>query len=67
MDELTQRDLSNIPESQLSEEEQRELERRKKEFLALLRRKGGLPSAEPKPSKPKAQPWDPRAIARARR
>ena len=67
MDDLTQRDLSRIPESNMTAAEQREFARRKNEFLAILRKKGGLPSpeTEPKAEKP-VQRWDPLSMARRR-
>ena len=62
MDDLKQRDLSNIPESELTQEERNELRRRFEEFVGILRRRSGAPAVEA-PAK-RIQRWDPAAMAR---
>ncbi len=62
MSDLKQRDLSNIPESELTQEERQELRRRFEEFVGILRRKSGAPAVEPRAKR--IQRWDPAAIAR---
>lgn len=42
MEDIKLRDLSQIPDSELSNEERRELRRRYEEFVRLLRKEGGL-------------------------
>ena len=64
MDDIKQRDLSGIPEARMTAAERKEFERRKMEFLAVLRRKGGLSSEAPAPQKKQPVKWDPRAAAR---
>ncbi len=60
-DDLSQRDLSEIADEDLSPEERRELERRLADFLGRLRGGIGVTSAE----KPKRiARWNPAAVAR---
>ncbi len=62
-DDLSQRDLSAIDDSDLSPQERRELQRRYDEFVDRLRVRAGLKS--PDTSKPKRiARWDPAAISR---
>lgn len=62
MDDLRQKDLSNIPVQEMTKEERQELRRRFKEFVGMIRK-----SKEPivgEPEKPKkVQKWDPRMMA----
>ncbi|MEM7173170.1 MAG: hypothetical protein AAF530_23605 [Pseudomonadota bacterium] len=62
MSDLSQRDLSQIPEHKMSPEERRELKRRYDEFLGILRRKSGLMGA-PKPAEKTIRPWSPAKLA----
>ncbi len=62
MTDLSQRDLSRIPEHKLSAEERQELKRRYDEFIGILRRKSGLLEAVKAPEK-KVRPWVPGAVA----
>lgn len=63
MTDLSDRDLSRIPDSELTAEERQELQRRLDEFLARLRIRHG--DAEPVKAKAKRiQHWDPATIAR---
>jgi hypothetical protein len=62
-DDLSQRDLSAIDDSNLSPQERRELQRRYDEFVDRLRVRAGLKA--PDTSKPKRiSRWDPAAISR---
>ncbi len=62
-DDLSQRDLSTIDDSDLSPQERRELQRRYDEFVDRLRVRAGLKA--PDTSKPKRiARWDPAAISR---
>ena len=65
MDDIKLRDLSHIPESELTEEERRELKRRFEEFVGRLRKEGDLSTAEEAEETPKrVQRWDPRSLSR---
>ena len=64
MDDIRLRDLSRVPESQLTREEREELRRRYNEFVGRLRKEGTLPLAEPVNKKPNVEPWDPRKRVR---
>src|SRR3546814_13383671 len=59
MDDIRHRDLSEIPESEMTAEERRELKRRFEEFVGLVRRPAvaGSPGQAPSPKQP--QRWDP--------
>ena len=70
---LSQRDLSQIAEEDLTPEEQTELKQRFDGFLALLREKMGSkrrpraklkPSIEPGPDTKNVQSWDPPMVPR---
>ncbi len=62
-DDLSQRDLSAIDDSDLSPQERRELQRRYDDFVDRLRVRAGLKA--PDTSKPKRiARWDPAAIPR---
>lgn len=63
LDDLTQRDLSSIPDAELSPDERRELQRRFEDFVGLLRARAGR--AVQAPAKPKRiMRWDPVALSR---
>ena len=64
MNDIRLRDLSQIPESDLTAEERRELRRRFEEFVGRLRKKGGLSVAqEPEEEEAKqVRRWDPRSM-----
>lgn len=63
MTDLSDRDLSRIPDSELTPEEREELQRRLNEFLARLRVRHG--KAEPvEPKAKRIQRWDPATVAR---
>ncbi len=64
MTDMHFRDLSRIPESQLTPDERVELKRRFEEFVGRLRKKGGLSAEtgdEPEPKR--IQAWNPRDMA----
>ena len=52
MEDIKLRDLSRIPDSQLTREERRELKRRYEEFLRLVRKEGGLSDLESQKKNP---------------
>ena len=64
MDDIRLRDLSRVPESQLTREEREELRRRYNEFVGRLRKEGSLPPSKPVKKNPNVEPWDPRKSAR---
>ena len=62
-DDLSQRDLSTIDDSNLSPQERRELQRRYDDFVDRLRVREALKA--PEKAKPKRiERWDPAAISR---
>ncbi len=65
MDDIRQRDLGQIPEDELTEEERAELKRRFSEFVGRLRQNGNLEAISPAEAK-QVQQWDPRRHARKR-
>ncbi len=62
-DDLSQRDLSTIDDSDLSPKERRELQRRYDEFVDQLRVRAGLKAPDTSKPKPIAR-WNPAAISR---
>ena len=62
-DDLSQRDLSDVAESDLTTEERREMERRFNNFAMRLRERAGVKTAEKKKPKRYAR-WDPVALSR---
>lgn len=62
-EDLSQRDLSMIDESDLSPEERRELQRRFDDFVVRLRERAGMKAPEKKKPK-RISRWDPAAISR---
>jgi hypothetical protein len=63
MEDIRQRDLGQIPEADLTDEERAELKRRFEEFVGRLRQKGTLePVSAPKEKQ--VRPWDPRTSTR---
>ncbi len=62
-DELSQRDLTDIAESELTTEERHELERRLNDFVTGLRERAGMKTAAKKKPKRYAS-WDPAALSR---
>ncbi len=62
-DDLSQRDLTNVAESDLTTEERHELERRFNDFVTGLRERAGMKTAEKKKPKRYAR-WDPAALSR---
>ncbi len=62
-DDLSQRDLSQIDDTDLTPEERREMQRRFGDFVTRLRERAGIKA--PEEQKPKRiSRWDPAAIAR---
>lgn len=66
MDDIRHRDLSQIPEDEMSLEERRELKRRFDEFVGLMRRPSVAGSLGAKPSDKKVQRWDPARMGKRR-
>ncbi len=62
-DDLSQRDRTDIAESDLTTAERRELERRFNDFVTGLRERAGMKTAEKKKPKRYAR-WDPAALSR---
>ncbi len=62
-DDLNQRDLTNVAESDLTTAERHELERRLNDFVTGLRERAGMKTAEKKKPKRYAR-WDPAALSR---
>lgn len=66
MDDIRHRDLSQIPEDEMSPEERRELKRRFEEFVGLMRRSSSPNALAVKPPKKKLQRWDPTSMGKRR-
>lgn len=66
MEDIRHRDLSQIPEDEMSPEERRELKRRFEEFVGLMRRPSVANKIGTKPSEKKLQRWDPASMGRRR-
>ena len=64
MDDIMHRDLSAIPESEMTEEERRELKRRFDEFVGLVRRPAVAGSLGKSPSQKQTKEWDPATMGR---
>ena len=64
MDDIRHRDLSQIPEDEMTLEERRELKRRFDEFVGLMRRPAVASKLGAKPSEKKLQRWDPASMGR---
>ncbi|MFQ5776299.1 MAG: hypothetical protein ACE5GS_17410 [Kiloniellaceae bacterium] len=63
MDDLSQRDLSDVPDEDLTPEERRELQRRFNEFLEQLQERREYDSATgPRPRR--IMRWDPAILSR---
>ncbi len=62
-DDLSQRDLTDVAENDLTTEERHELERRFNDFVTGLRKRAGVKTAEKKKPKRYAS-WDPAALSR---
>jgi hypothetical protein len=65
MDDIKQRDLGQIPEDELTDEERAELKRRFDEFVGRLRQNGGLEAIDSQKAS-QVQRWDPRRHSRKR-
>jgi len=61
-DDLSQRDLTDVAENDLTTDERHELERRFNEFVTRLRERAGVKTAETKPKRYAS--WDPAALSR---
>ena len=61
-DDLSQRDLTDVAENDLTTEERHELERRFNDFVTRLRERAGVKTAEKKPKRYAS--WDPAALSR---
>ncbi len=64
-DDLSQRDLTGVPDEDLTPEERQELQRRLDDFVARMQlRRLDTPEAAPKPKPRRIMRWDPVALAR---
>ena len=71
MDDLSERDLTDIADADLSAEERGEIRRRFDSFLARMQlRRLARPAAQPaepaKPRKPRLARWSPKVLRRSR-
>jgi hypothetical protein len=64
MDDIRHRDLSAIPESEMTAEERQELKRRFEEFVGLMRRPSVAGSIGKPASQKKARRWDPASMGK---
>lgn len=64
MDDIRHRDLSEIPESEMTDEERHELRRRFEEFVGLVRRPAVAGSLGKTPSQKETRRWDPATMGR---
>ena len=64
MDDIRHRDLSEIPESEMTAEERRELKRRFDEFVGLVRRPAVANRLGKSPGEKKTQQWDPATMGK---
>ena len=64
MEDIRERDLSQIPEEDLTREERQELQRRFKEFVGVMRKNGVSLGQGSKAKKPGVQRWDPSTMGR---
>ncbi|WP_299622604.1 hypothetical protein [Pelagibius sp.] len=64
MDDIRHRDLSQIPEEEMSLEERRELKRRFEEFVGLMRRPSVAEKLGTSPSKKQHRRWDPASMGK---
>ena len=64
MDDIRHRDLSEIPEAEMTAEERRELKRRFEEFVGLVRRPAVAGSLGRAPSQKATKHWDPATMGR---
>lgn len=64
MDDIRHRDLSEIPESEMTVEERRELKRRFEEFVGLVRRPSVAGSLGKAPGQKSTQRWDPATMGK---
>jgi hypothetical protein len=64
MDDIRHRDLSEIPESEMTAEERHELKRRFEEFVGLVRRPAVAGSLGKAPNQKQTQRWDPASMGK---
>lgn len=64
MDDIRHRDLSEIPESEMTVEERRELKRRFEEFVGLMRRPGVAGSIGKPASQKQTKRWNPATMGK---
>jgi hypothetical protein len=64
MDDIRHRDLSAIPESEMTLEERRELKRRFEEFVGLMSRPSVAGSMGKAPSQKQTRRWDPATMGK---
>jgi len=65
MEDIRERDLSQIPEEDLTQEERHELRRRFKEFVGVMRKNGvNLGGGKKSEKKKSVRRWDPSTMGR---
>lgn len=64
MDDIRHRDLSAIPESEMTAEERRELKRRFEEFVGLVQRPAVAGSLGRSPSEKQTKRWNPATMGK---
>lgn len=64
MEDIRHRDLSEIPESEMTPEERLELKRRFDEFVGLVRRPAVASSLGKAPGQKTTQRWDPATMGK---
>jgi hypothetical protein len=64
MEDIRHRDLSEIPESEMTMEERRELKRRFEEFVGLMRRPSVANSIGKPASQKSTRRWDPATMGK---
>ena len=65
-DDIRHRDLSDIPESEMTLEERKELKRRFEEFVGLVRRPSVAGRLGTAPGQKKTKSWDPATMGKRR-
>jgi hypothetical protein len=64
MEDIRHRDLSEIPESEMTPEERSELKRRFEEFVGLVRRPAVASSLGKAPGQKQTKRWDPATMGK---
>jgi hypothetical protein len=65
MDDLRERDLTDIPDEELTAEERQEIRRRLDTFVGRMQmQRTGKPKAAPKPKAKRLAAWKPKIVSR---